>query len=181
MGHSPAASTADFTESQKNQITSIATAQLSNLQSDSPIYAAMQSIVTDQRTQGIDMVNSQYKTMAPQLAESVQNVELNQSRPPLWVQSITENATDNINTKLTGYFTAFPEQCQIARSAPPTCVSMTYKSNSIPFQCSGNSCTLQMGDKVLYIGGDMVVGNQLQVESLSGMCNSISVATRSPS
>ena len=178
-GHSPAASTADFTTSQKNDITRIATAQLSNLQSDSPIYAAMESIVKDQRDQGIQIVNSQYDTMAPQLVESVQKVELNQSRPPLWVRSMTDKATGQINTRLTGYFTAFPEQCQIARSAPPTCAPMT--SNSIPFRCKGGSCTLDMGDKVLYIGGDMVVGQRLTVDSLSGMCNSISVATRSPS
>lgn len=136
---------------------------------DDTIRAMVQADVS----KGMINLRDQYVTFQPAICEDTFQRVSNNDTPPEWVDTVKTDINSSMLSTMQSSIDGFPTKCQASASSFAGCGPVSADGTSpqtIGFSCNkaGGSdrgtCTLDLGpDKVLYIAGDMVVGNELIV------------------
>ena len=169
MGHCPTQNPdteASFTTDQVNQIRDIVNSSLSLRGTASPINDFITQEIHSQTDTGIDSLKSQYQTLAPAAClQAMKDYDSNRDSP-LWAKNITKNTSQQLEDSLQQQIQDIYSSCKDTpyTNIPRICSEASLNDVNTLFTCSDDTCTIDMGDKILYITGDVMVDNTLTVQ-----------------
>ena len=157
---------ASFTTDQVNQIRDIVNSSLSLRGTASPINDFVTQEIHTQTDAGINSLRNQYKTLSPAACVQAMKDYDNNDDPPLWAKNITKNTSQQLEDSLQQKMRDIYSSCKDTSdtNVPKICSEASINDVNTLFTCSDDTCTIDMGDKILYITGDVMVDNTLTVQ-----------------
>ena len=164
MGNSSTPNTnAAFNDYQIDQIRNIVNSKLSLRGTASPLNEYVVEQITEKTNAGVQKLHEQYRTIAPQACAEAMREYHNTHRTPRWAVDFINDTAKTLETKLQADMSNMYTSCTSASNTrAPTNCSVGDIDNT--FHCSGNMCTIDMEDKILYVAGDVMVNDTLTVK-----------------
>ena len=150
---------------QQTYITGVVSEQLGLRGTQSPLDQYITDYVNSEVAVGMGRLRTSYATLSPAACKTALDMYTNNEIPPEWATSTTSRIRQGLETTLQDQMSAFSTECKKPSSLATECEKTPVAASETTFKCKGDTCTIDLQDKILVVNGNMVVGDTLQVQS----------------